>query len=86
MVPERIKDRTNQSFSNISSSRGSTIIFDLSKSFNFTTLSSDLLAEIDFFSLYKHLKMVRDHKEKTVKICSPFFVVQNQTQKEQYKF
>ena len=33
MVPEGIQYRTNWSFTNISSSRGSTIMFDISKSF-----------------------------------------------------
>ena len=39
MVPEGIKDRTNLGFKNISSSRGSTIMFDLSKSISQLCLS-----------------------------------------------
>ena len=61
MVSEEIKERIHQGFTNISSSIGSTIMFDLSKSFSQLCLAI-FEAKIDFVFFYKHLKMVRECK------------------------
>ena len=52
---EGIKDRTNQGFTNISSSRGSTIMFDLLKSFSQLCLAI-YEEKIDFFLSISTLK------------------------------
>ena len=69
MVLEEIKDRTNQCFTNISRSRGSTIMFYLSKYFSQICLAiyGD---KVDFF-FSKQLKMVRERK-KTEKSSTSF--------------
>ena len=79
MASEGLKDWTNQGFTNISrsrgstnissfsgstnisSSRGSTIIFDLSNSF--LQLCLAIYGEKIYFALYKHFKIVREHKK-----------------------
>ena len=45
MVPEGIKDRTNQGFTNISSSRGSAIMFDLSNLFQNMPYTAEYLCK-----------------------------------------
>ena len=62
-IPIGIKDRTNQGFTNISSSKGSTIMFDLSKSFSQLCLA--IYGE-NFFSFLrnKHLKWFEHEKKK----------------------
>ena len=69
---EGIKDRTNQGFTNFSSSRGSTIMFDLSKSI--TQLYPAIYGEKIYFFLYKHLNMVQERKKKSEKTALNFFL------------
>ena len=84
MVSEDVKVRTIQGYANISSSKGSIIMFDILNFFSQLCLEIYFYGERKyiFFSLYKHLRMVRECKksrEKQPKIFPPFFVVQNQT-------
>ena len=78
MVSEGIKYRTNQCFTNISRSRGSTIMFDLSKSFSKICLAiyGD---KIDFFSLSTLQWFDNAKIRKKAHNLSPFFVVPTQT-------
>ena len=64
MVSEGIKDRTNQGFTNISSSRGSTIMLDLSNSFLQLCLAiygekKDFLFSISIFKWFENAKSNR---------------------------
>ena len=71
MVSEGIKDLTNKGFTNNFSSRWSTIMFDLSKSFPQLCLA--ICGEKIIFSLlYKHLKKVRKRKKITKKSSKSF--------------
>ena len=78
MVSEGIKDRTNQCFINTSRSRGSTIMFDISKSFSQICLA--IYGEKIDFSL-STLQWFENAKiRKKTENLSPFFVVQTQIQ------